>query len=58
MTGKRLRMLRVGKDRRMQLLLGVILGVVGYMFVDDPQVLASVLDAMSEFVVEKGTNDE
>jgi|TARA_R110000851_G_scaffold41948_1_gene104761 hypothetical protein len=42
----------------MQLLLGVILGVVGYMFVDDPQVLASVLDAMSEFVVEKGTNDE
>ena len=58
MTGKRLRMLRVGKDRRMQLLLGVILGVVGYMFVDDPQVLASVLDAMSEFVVEKGTSDE
>ena len=58
MTGKRLRMLRVGKDRRMQLLLGVILGVVGYMFVDDPQVLASVLDAMSEFVVQKGTNDE
>ena len=58
MTGKRLRMLRVGKDRRMQLLLGVILGVVGYMFVDDPQVLASVLDAMSEFVVEKGSNDE
>ena len=54
MTGKRLRMLRVGKDRRMQLLLGVVIGVCGYMFVDDPQVLASVLDAMSEFVMEKG----
>ena len=54
MIGKRLRMLRVGKDRRMQLLLGVVIGVCGYMFVDDPQVLASVLDAMSEFVMEKG----
>ena len=53
MIGKRLRMLRVGKDRRMQLLLGVVIGVCGYMFVDDPQVLASVLDAMSEFVMEK-----
>ena len=58
MTGKRLRMLRVGKDRRMQLLLGVAIGVCGYMFVDDPQVLASVLDAMSEFVIEKGVANE
>lgn len=58
MIGKRLRMLRVGKDRRMQLLLGVVIGVCGYMFVDDPQVLASVLDAMSEFVMEKGVANE
>ena len=58
MIGKRLRMLRVGKDRKMQLLLGVVIGVCGYMFVDDPQVLASVLDAMSEFVMEKGVANE
>ena len=51
-------MLRVGKDRRMQLLLGIAIGVCGYMFVDDPQVLASVLDAMSEFVMEKGVANE